>query len=359
MTTESMQQRKESRGRRWVPAVLIVAALLAPSAGLFSSVAADAPGTSGLAQMELELFTGYTERTWGSGTLNADDPFNTWWHDSRAESVIKASELATPCFELRTIEAISVRVNQLPGVDPLRDFRVRLQDTVLNDRATGNFITTGYSLGFGPTNIARADLTEGGWYRLTLHTPFTRAGSDNLLLDLSRDGVSFVSGGGIFARDTPGEVRTAGFNADSSRVYPFDGAPNTRRAWVPALKVDGLWDAKCPPGAPEDLAAAPGSELFEVALSWTAPSDTGGVPITAYNVYRSLAADGPYALVATLDGAATEHTDTGDLLTTYYYQVTAVNAAGEGEASQTACTKPYPWVSLDGDNLCDVPNPPL
>lgn len=63
-------------------------------------------------------------------------------------------------------------------------------------------------------------------------------------------------------------------------------------------------------------------------LSWTAPSN-GGAAITNYKVYRGLA-PGSETLLTTL-GNVTSFDDapvTND--TTYYYQVSAVNAIGEG-----------------------------
>jgi len=94
-----------------------------------------------------------------------------------------------------------------------------------------------------------------------------------------------------------------------------------------------------PPGAPSALMV--GVASAQVSLSWTAPSTTGGSPVTGYNVYMSTAPGVAGAKVASVTG--TIYTATG--LTngaTYYFEVTAVNAAGEGPASAQVAARPLP-----------------
>jgi hypothetical protein len=91
-----------------------------------------------------------------------------------------------------------------------------------------------------------------------------------------------------------------------------------------------------------------------VDLAWEAPLYTSG-PLLEYRVYRAADAEGPFAFVAGVPPDALSYTDSGDLFVTYHYLVTAVNEVGEGPVSDGACSKPFPWVSLEGDNLCDLP----
>jgi fibronectin type 3 domain-containing protein len=90
------------------------------------------------------------------------------------------------------------------------------------------------------------------------------------------------------------------------------------------------------PGAPTGLTATPASGKG-IQLSWTAPSTTGGSPLTSYKVYRSTSSSGSWAVVASVGGTTTTYKDTTTTRgATYYYEVTAVSSAGEGPPSNVA-----------------------
>ena len=87
-----------------------------------------------------------------------------------------------------------------------------------------------------------------------------------------------------------------------------------------------------PPAAPTGLQATAGNT--QVNLSWTASAGA-----TSYHVKRSTTTGGPYTQVAA--PAATGDADTGLTNgTTYYYVVSALNAAGESPNSSQASATP-------------------
>jgi fibronectin type 3 domain-containing protein len=87
-----------------------------------------------------------------------------------------------------------------------------------------------------------------------------------------------------------------------------------------------------PPAAPTGLQATAGNA--QVSLAWTA--STGA---TSYHVKRSTTSGGPYSQVAA--PSTTSDTDTGVTNgTTYYYVVSALNAAGESANSAQAIATP-------------------
>ncbi len=144
------------------------------------------------------------------------------------------------------------------------------------------------------------------------------------------------------------------YDTASDRVVLFGGQDGTtidRDTWAyqgPATR----------PGAPRSLQAVRGDAW--VNLSWQAPLSDGGSPITGYRVYRGTSPSGLALL--TSPGAVLTCNDTG--LTngvTYYYQVTAINAVGEGppsnQVSATPATVPGAPRSLQasaGDSRVDL-----
>jgi hypothetical protein len=90
------------------------------------------------------------------------------------------------------------------------------------------------------------------------------------------------------------------------------------------------------PGAPA-LSVTAGNAT--VHLSWTAASD-GGSPLTGYKVYRGTTSGGESATPIATPGAATTTYDDNTVqnFTTYYYQVSAVNAVGETRSAERLAT---------------------
>jgi hypothetical protein len=97
------------------------------------------------------------------------------------------------------------------------------------------------------------------------------------------------------------------------------------------------------PAAPTGLTAAPGDS--QVTLSWTAASGAA-----SYNVYRSTASGAETLLQSGVAG--TTFTDTGLTNgTTYYYKVSAVNAAGESPLSAEVSATPQVVAPVAPSNL--------
>ena len=96
-----------------------------------------------------------------------------------------------------------------------------------------------------------------------------------------------------------------------------------------------------PPSEPYDLRATAG--FREIELEWRPPRYDGGCPVTNYSIYRGSAPGTETFLVEV--GNVTTYVDTGlGTGKTYYYQVAAKNAIGEGPRSNEAtATVPASW----------------
>ncbi len=91
-----------------------------------------------------------------------------------------------------------------------------------------------------------------------------------------------------------------------------------------------------PPGAPKGLTAA-GNGQTRIDLSWSAPPSDGGATITGYRIEVSEDRSTWTDLVANTGNVATTYSHTGLTAgTTRHYQVSAINSAGTGPASNIA-----------------------
>lgn len=116
--------------------------------------------------------------------------------------------------------------------------------------------------------------------------------------------------------------------------------------------------AACTPEGPEPPDAPAGLVVNitgrQAALEWSAPTDDGGSPVTGYRIYRGTA-PGDAELLAEL-GVALSYADSGlEWNTTYYYTVSALNAAGEGPRSYVASATTD---VADEGNETVIPPPP-
>ena len=100
------------------------------------------------------------------------------------------------------------------------------------------------------------------------------------------------------------------------------------------------------PDAPLGLTAEVSENEAEVDLSWTAPTFTGGAPITGYLIESSVDGNSPWTEVITTTGDGTTYTDDGTdangltfgVGATQYYRVSAINSVGTGAPSNVAIT---------------------
>jgi predicted phage tail protein len=142
-----------------------------------------------------------------------------------------------------------------------------------------------------------------------------------------------------------------GTTADLSRSAPITNVPGTTATlpaltngttyyfWVTAVNEIGEGTPsnevsavpRTVPGAPTGLTATPGNS--QVTLSWAAPASDGGEQLSGYNVFEGTTAD--------LSGSAPVTNVPGTTVTlhglingtTYYFEVAAVNTAGQGPLS--------------------------
>ena len=219
------------------------------------------------------------------------------------------------------------------------------------DVSGGNYVGgfVGFNAGTVENSYATGDVTGndcvGGlvginryWWSLVKYTYATGrvSGSSNVggLVGYKRDGTTTASFWDIY---TTGQTTSAGGTGKTTEEM-MNKTTFTSAGWDFVntwVIIDGVtypflrWLVTVP-SAPQNLVARAGDGY--VILTWKAPLEDGGLPITGYKIYRGTSSGGETYL--TTVGNVTTYNDTGVTNgRTYYYRVSAVNDVGEGELS--------------------------
>jgi subtilisin family serine protease len=172
-------------------------------------------------------------------------------------------------------------------------------------------------------------------------------GAVNLSWAAPPDGGSPISGYNIYrATSSGGETLLASVTAATTTysdtsvsactAYDYQvSAVNTVGESLRSAEqsATGLMTTPCAP----TLTAKPGTS--QVGLAWNVPLD-GGPPITAFKVYRATTSGGEGSTpLATLAASTTTYNDaTAINNSNYYYEVSAVNSAGETRSAEESAT---------------------
>ena len=168
------------------------------------------------------------------------------------------------------------------------------------------------SPGNGQVSLSWIAPANDGGSPITGYDVVTYSGS-TLLATISVTGTSATISG--LANGTPYTFTVAARNAAGT-------GPATTASAAVAVTPHTL------PGAPTAVSAIPGNG--QASVSWAAPADNGGAPVTGYTVTAKAGS----STVATLTVAGTSATLTGLANgTAYTFTVVATNAAGTGPAS--------------------------
>jgi hypothetical protein len=189
--------------------------------------------------------------------------------------------------------------------------------------------------------VLQASVSGAQQVRLTWQAPASDGGSAVLSYNVFRSttagGETLVTSGGCSNLGNVLTCTDAGLSAGTTYYYQVNAVnqvgPGPRSNEASAT-------AATSPSAAQSLQAAPGGP-GQARLDWHPPASDGGSDVTNYRVYRGSSAGGSKTLL-TEGGCA----NLGNVLTctdsglaggtTYYYQVRAVNALGEGPDSNEA-----------------------
>ena len=225
-------------------------------------------------------------------------------------------------------------------------------DDTVSRIATSDNTVTSITVGVGPYNVAMSPDGSSVWVTNNGGTTVSRiATSDNAVTPITvgadPSGVAVSPDGSSVWVTNNGDGTVSRIATSDNAVTPITvGAdpyniavsPDGSSVWVTNSGDGTVSRIIFPPQPPSNVTATPGDT--KATISWSAPTNTGGSPITGYN---ATASPGGKSCTTT---TATSCTISG--LTngaTYYISVTASNAVGTSEPSVVAVTPAVPLVT--------------
>ncbi|MBM3433969.1 MAG: PKD domain-containing protein [Bacteroidetes bacterium] len=188
---------------------------------------------AGSLQLSAQVFTIGTGTTPTTGTTIT--PYKTFWHDGRAQYLIRATELIAAGSGPGTITSLGFNVTTVPG-QPMADFTIKMAG-VSTTALTATFMSpTNPTTVMGPTTVS---ITTTGWYTHTFATPFVWNGVDNILIDICFDNTTYTTDGQVMSH-TATFVSTTNHNTDGAAgcsltgTGSFSDRPNMQLSITPA-----------------------------------------------------------------------------------------------------------------------------
>jgi fibronectin type 3 domain-containing protein len=226
-------------------------------------------------------------------------------------------------------------------------FRILTTNSAGAGAATEPVLVTPATTPGAPTTVAT--VAGDGFVTLTWAAPSSNGGAivTSYLIEQSTDGTTWTTAATTSARDFT-VTGLANGTAYRFRVSAVNAAGIGASAQASATVTPSAKAA-----SPAGVVATPTNGA--IALTWSAPTDTGGSALTGYVVEQSTDGGVTWTTAAT---TATPSTTLTGLTngTTYSYRVRANNSVGSGAASTVATTTPFTTpgsprnvVALSGD----------
>lgn len=261
-----------------------------------------------------------------SYSTGSDVPFNTYYYSQRFQYLLLASELEAMGFSAgMDIVDIRLKCYEPPARD-LEDVYIRMQNTA--STTSTEWVTDGWTTVYGPTTIPLGTVVDESWFEFQLSTPFTWDGN-NLLIDFSRIGTDYVSGGGNYTL-SPVSDRAFAWYDDVSTGWPYDDNSGSTYTYILETQLTVLEytseGTRVLPSMSLGTGENPG---WEIVWASTEPTNTS---ITVETAVTTGATPAEAEWAEQTSGTAISNIPSGDL-TGYYLWVRQTLATTSGTAT--------------------------
>jgi hypothetical protein len=277
---------------------------------------------AGSLQLSAQVFTIGSGTTPTVGTTIT--PYKTYWHDGRAQYLIRATELVAAGSGPGSVTALAFNVTTTPG-QAMNDFSIRMSGVSTTALSSTFLSPTNPTTVMGPTTV---NITATGWYTHTFATPFVWNGVDNILIDVCFDNTSYTTDGQVMSHTAP-FVATTNHNTDGAAGCTLSGTgsysdrPNMQLSITPAVACVSPIN-----GGTTVATATNVCPNQNFSLSLTGQSLASGL---SYQWESSSSATGPWTAIA---GATGFNFTTSQTANTYYRcMVNCVAASASGAST--------------------------
>jgi hypothetical protein len=235
----------------------------------------------------------------GNGTTPIKYPFDTYWMDSRTQSILLSDEI----LHSGIIQEISLYLSTRPGQD-LSSFHIRMQHTSMDSFPSADFVNSDWTTVLNVTGIDVSQWDIPGWVEFQLSTPFLYDGTSNLLIDYCIDNSFWTSDGQSHSSTASNRTLTVHDDLPSGNL--LNRATGTLRDWYNDVILGGCFIPVTPAPTPTPTSTfTPGIMFTSSSMYYGDATEDGAVDVSDYAQVRAILLGLPLIVPgadATMDG---------------------------------------------------------
>ncbi|MDZ4405532.1 M36 family metallopeptidase [Prosthecobacter sp.] len=221
--------------------------------------------------------TSSVQNTSGTGTVTANFPLGTFYHDERSQMIYTPAEVGGAM----TINSVALDVSTIPG-QVMNTFTIRMKHTATADyNSSASWDSTGWTTVYSTTQT----VSTTGWNTFTLTTPFVYNGSSNLMVDICFNNSNYTSEG-YCRSSTTTTPRSIWYQTDSGYGDPLLWSGTTTPTPITSTNLPNMRFSGT--GSVQTAAISPTATGSFANGSWT-----GGIAVQQAGASVFLAADDP------------------------------------------------------------------